>query len=92
MPNNLNARNIKYVKLMKWTLNRINYKTLYANLHYFNDTVGQCERHLSNSISFCKYYHCYSGTIKHIDGLELLIFIAQTTTGQQISLYINYAS
>ncbi len=76
---------------MKWTLNRINYNTLYANLHYFNDAVGQCERHLSNSIYFCKYYHCYIGTIKHIDGLECLIFIAQTTTGQQISLNINCA-
>ncbi len=42
---------------MKWTLNRINYKTLYANLHYFNVAVGQCERHLSNSIYFCKYYN-----------------------------------
>ncbi len=77
---------------MKWTPNRINNKTLHADLHYFNVAVGQCERHLSNSIYFCKYYHCYSGTIKQIDGLELLIFIAQTTTGQQISLNINYAS
>ncbi len=32
MSNNLDAPNIKYVKCMKWTLNRINYKTLYANL------------------------------------------------------------
>ncbi len=77
---------------MNRTLNRINYNTLYANLHYFNVAVGQCEKHLSNSIYFSKYYHCYSGTIKHIDSLELLIFIAQTTTGQQISLNINYAS
>ncbi len=46
------------VKLMKWSLNRINYyyKTLYTNLHYFNVSVGQCERHLSNSIDYCKYY------------------------------------
>ncbi len=43
---------------MKWTLNRINYyyKTLYTNLHYFIVSVGQCERHLSNSIYYCKYY------------------------------------
>ncbi len=77
---------------MKWTLNRINYKTLYTNLHYFNVAVGQCERYLSNVIYFCKCYHYYSGTIKTIDGLELLLFIAQTTTGQQIHLNINYAS
>ncbi len=46
------------VKWMKWTLNRINYyfKTLHTNLHYFNVSVGQCERHLSNSIDYCKYY------------------------------------
>ncbi len=38
MPNNLDAPNIKYVKWMKWTLNRINYyyKTLYINLHYLS--------------------------------------------------------
>ncbi len=38
MSNNLDAPNIKYVKLMKWTLNRINYyyKTLYINLHYLS--------------------------------------------------------
>ncbi len=54
MSNNLDAPNIKYVKLMKWTLNRINYKILYTNLHYFNVAVGQCERHQSNSIYFCK--------------------------------------
>ncbi len=92
MSNNLDAPNIKYVKLMKWTQNRIHFKTLYANLHYLNVAVGQCERHLSNSIYFCKYYHSYSETIKHIDCLEILIFIAETTTGQQISLNINYAS
>ncbi len=40
MSNNLNAPNIKYVKWMKWTLNRINYKTLYDNLHYFNVFVN----------------------------------------------------
>ncbi len=58
MSNNLDAPNIKYVKWMKWSLNRINYyyKTLYTNLHYFNVSVGQCERHLSNSIDYCKYY------------------------------------
>ncbi len=46
------------VKWMKWTLNRIHYyyKTLHTNLHYFNVSVGQCERHLSNSIDYCKYY------------------------------------
>ncbi len=32
---------------MKWTLIRINSKTLYANLHYFNVAVGQCERNLA---------------------------------------------
>ncbi len=39
MSNNLDAPNIKYVKLMKWTLNRINYyyyKSLYINLHYLS--------------------------------------------------------
>ncbi len=66
MSNNLDAPNIKYVKCLKWTLNRVNYyKTLYTNLHYFNVAVGQCERHLSNSIYYCNYYHYYSGTIKH---------------------------
>ncbi len=30
---------------MNRTLNRINYNTLYANLHYFNVAVGQCEKH-----------------------------------------------
>ncbi len=40
---------------------------------------------------FVNIINCYSGTIKHIDGLERLIFIAQTTTGQQISLNINCA-
>ncbi len=43
---------------MKWSLNRINYyyKTLYTNLHDFNVSVGQSERHLSNSIEYCTYY------------------------------------
>ncbi len=38
MSNNLDAPNIKYVKWMKWTLNRINYyyKTLYINRHYLS--------------------------------------------------------
>ncbi len=38
MSNNLDAPNTKYVKLMKWTLNRINYyyKTLYINQHYLS--------------------------------------------------------
>ncbi len=27
----------------------------YTNLHYFNVSVGQCERHRSNSIDYCKY-------------------------------------
>ncbi len=40
---------------------------------------------------FVNIINCYSETIKHIDGLERLIFIAQTTTGQQISLNINCA-
>ncbi len=32
--------------------NRINDKTLYTNLHYFNVAVEQCEIHLSNVIYF----------------------------------------
>ncbi len=45
MSNNLDAP-VLNVKLIKWSLNRINYyyKTLYTNLHYFNVSVGQCER------------------------------------------------
>jgi len=39
----LDAPNIKYVKGMKWTLNRIKYyyKTLNTNLQYCNVSVGQ---------------------------------------------------
>ncbi len=33
-----------------------------------------------------KCYHYYSGTIKHIYGLELLIFIAQTTNKYKYKL------
>ncbi len=55
MSNNLDAP-VLNVKLIKWSLNRINYyKTLYTNLHYFNVSVGQCERHPSHSIDYCKY-------------------------------------
>ncbi len=31
----------------------------YTNLHYFNVSVGQCERHLLNYIDYCKYYHLF---------------------------------
>ncbi len=34
MSNNLDASNIKYVKLMKWTLNRINYNLIHCTLIY----------------------------------------------------------
>ncbi len=52
-------------KWMKWTLNRIKYyyKTLYSNLHHFNVAVGQCERHLSNSVYYCKYYQPSTDTL-----------------------------
>ncbi len=58
MSNNLDAPNIKCVKLIKRSLNRLNcyYKSLYYNLHYFNVSERQCERHLSNSIDYFKYY------------------------------------
>ncbi len=38
MSNNLDAPNIKYVKCMKWTLNRINYK-IYTILMLLWDNV-----------------------------------------------------
>ncbi len=65
MSNNLDAPNIKYVKLMKLTLNRINYyyEALYTNLHYSNVYVEQYERHLSNSIDYCKYYQTSMDTL-----------------------------
>ncbi len=57
MSNKLDAP-VLNVKLIKWSLNRINhyYKTLYTNLHFINVYVGQSERRLSNSIDYCKYY------------------------------------
>ncbi len=44
MPNNLNAP-ILNVKLIKWSLNKINYyyKILYTNLHYLNVSVEQSD-------------------------------------------------
>ncbi len=64
MSNNLDAP-VLNVKLIKWLLNRINYyyKTLCTNLHYFNVSVGQCERLLSNSIDYCKYYQPFMDTV-----------------------------
>ncbi len=77
---------------MKWTLNRINYyyKTLYTNLHYFIVSVGQCERHLSNSIYSCKYYQPSMDTLAIEWPLASNFFSLLTRLILIILYYIQY--
>ncbi len=79
------------VKWMKWTLNRIHYyyKTLHTNLHYFNVSVGQCERHLSNSIDYCKYYQPSMDTLATESPLACLFFFCLLTRLILIIWYTN---
>ncbi len=74
MSNNLDAQ-ILNVKLIKWSLNRINYyyKTLYTNLHYFNVSVGQSERHRSNSFTCMHLADTYiQSDLQYIQVIHLL--------------------
>jgi len=46
--------------------------------------VGQCKRHLLNSIYYLKFCHYYSGTIKHNRWFRNFNIYCTATTGQQI--------
>ncbi len=58
----------------------------YTNLDYFNVSVRQCERHLSNLIDYCKYYHL-GNTISI--GLSFFVFVLFT---HRLILMISYTN
>ncbi len=77
---------------MKWTLHRIYYyyKTLHTNLHYFNVSVGQCERHLSNSIDYCKYCQPSMDTLAIESPLACHFFLFTHQTNINYLIYYIY--
>ncbi len=74
---------------MKWTLNRINYyyKTLHTNLHYFNVSVGQCERQPIKSNDYCKYYQPSMDTLAIESPLACHFFVY--SPDQSLYIYIK---